>query len=195
VEALSTINAEISAGPAAVSDASEAREHTTVRRWTAPPAKPSTFGPLFERRRRSADDEQGAALVEFAFVFVLFLVLVFGMVDFGVGINTLTKITNGSREAARQGIVGASEAEMDAMVRAMWSDLDQAALTVIITCEKPDDTLCTGDATAGDLANAEAGDSLVVTVDYVYSMITPLPRMIGMGTTMDLSSTSEMRIE
>jgi Flp pilus assembly protein TadG len=195
VEALLTINDELSAAPAVVSNASAAREHATVPRWTESSAKPSTFGPLFKRRRRSADDEQGAALVEFAFVFLLFLVLVFGMIDFGVGINTLTKITNGSREAARQGIVGASEAEMDAMVRAMWSELDQDALTIAITCEKPDDSLCTGDATAGDLANAESGDSLVVTVDYVYSMITPLPRLIGMGTTMDLSSTSEMRIE
>jgi Flp pilus assembly protein TadG len=195
VEALLTINAEISAAPVVVSNASDAREHAFVRRWTASPAKPSTSGPLFEQRRRSADDEQGAALVEFAFVFLLFLVLVFGMIDFGVGINTLTKITNGSREAARQGIVGASEAEMDAMVRAMWSELDQGSLTIAITCEKPDDTLCTGDSAAGDLANAESGDSLVVTVDYVYSMITPLPRLIGMGSTMDLSSTSEMRIE
>lgn len=149
----------------------------------------------FGRLRRSDDSQRGAVLVEFAFVFMMFLVFVFGMIDFGLGINTLTEITNGSREGARLGIVGGSQSEIEDRVRSMWPNLDQSALTVTVTCEKPDDSLCTGSSSAGDLSNGATGDSVVVTVSYAYTMITPLPSIMGLGPTWDLSSTTEMRLE
>ena len=49
--------------------------------------------------------EAGNALVEFAIVAPLLLLLVFGIIDFGLTLNHDVDLTNGVREAARQGVV------------------------------------------------------------------------------------------
>jgi Flp pilus assembly protein TadG len=49
--------------------------------------------------------QSGAALVEFAIVLPLLLLLVFGIVEFGLILYDKAVITNASREAARAGIV------------------------------------------------------------------------------------------
>jgi Flp pilus assembly protein TadG len=48
--------------------------------------------------------QKGAAMVEFAIVLPLFLVLVFGMIEFSLMLYDKALITNASREAARSGI-------------------------------------------------------------------------------------------
>jgi Flp pilus assembly protein TadG len=50
-------------------------------------------------------NEKGAAVVEFAVVVPLLLVLVFGIIEFGVLIYDKAMITNASREGARTGIL------------------------------------------------------------------------------------------
>jgi Flp pilus assembly protein TadG len=50
-------------------------------------------------------DESGAALVEFALILTLFFLLVFGMIEFGIDYNNYIAVRNGSREAARMGVV------------------------------------------------------------------------------------------
>lgn len=50
--------------------------------------------------RKSLAD-RGAAAVEFALVLPLFLVLVFGIVEFGRGYHTKTTLTHAAREGAR----------------------------------------------------------------------------------------------
>jgi len=52
-------------------------------------------------------NQRGAALVEFAIVLPLLLVLIFGMVEFGLVLFNKQVITNASREGARAGIVSA----------------------------------------------------------------------------------------
>lgn len=47
----------------------------------------------------------GAAAVEFALIFSIFLVLVFAIVEFGAILFNKAVITNASREAARAGVV------------------------------------------------------------------------------------------
>jgi Flp pilus assembly protein TadG len=49
--------------------------------------------------------QRGAALVEFALIVTLFLMLVFGMIEFGLDYNNYISVRNGSREAARMGVV------------------------------------------------------------------------------------------
>jgi Flp pilus assembly protein TadG len=146
-------------------------------------------------RKRSNDDE-GAVLIEFALVIGLFFMLVFGMVDFGLAINTKTQLSNAGREGARLGTVNLVPGVVEARVREAADNLDQTILIVTVTCEKPDDTPCTGPGfPAGDLQNAQSGDSVVVTVDYKYSMITPLPGFIDTDNKIDLQSVTEMRVE
>jgi len=145
--------------------------------------------------KRSNDDE-GAVLIEFALVIGLFFLLVFGMVDFGLAINTKTQLTNAGREGARLGTVNLVPGAVEARVREAADNLDQTILIVTVTCEKPDDTPCTGPGfPSGDLQNAQPGDSVVVTLDYKYSMITPLPGFIDTDNKIDLQSVTEMRVE
>lgn len=146
-------------------------------------------------RRRTPQDE-GAVLIEFAIVIGLFFLLVFGMVDFGLAINTKTQMTNAGREGARLGTVNLDPTAVENRIREVADNLDQAILTVTIECQEPDDTPCTGPGfPAGDIRNGETGDSIVVTLDYQYNMITPLPGFIDSDNKIDLKSVTEMRIE
>ena len=149
------------------------------------------------KRLRSvrARDDEGAVLIEFAIVIGLFFLLVFGMVDFGLAINTKTQMTNASREGARLGTVDLDPTAVENRVREAADNLDQAILTVTITCQKPDDSDCTGSFPAGDLRNGVTGDSILVTLDYQYPMITPLPGFIDSDNKIDLQTVTEMRIE
>ena len=61
-------------------------------------------------------NQKGAAAVEFAIVLPLLLLLVFGMIEFGLLFYNKQVITNASREGARDGITGQSEAEVKQIV-------------------------------------------------------------------------------
>jgi len=140
-------------------------------------------------RKRSNDDE-GAVLIEFALVIGLFFMLVFGMVDFGLAINAKTQMTNAGREGARLGTVLAplDPVKIENRVLEVSAGLDQSTLVVTVTCEDPSDFVVLCGATG-------AGDSVVVTLDYQYSLITPLPGFIDTDNKIDLQSVTEMRIE
>src|SRR3954451_17856814 len=60
---------------------------------------------IFNLRRPSAADERGVALVEFALVLPLILLLLFGMVDFGKAFNYWNDETHLANDAARQAVV------------------------------------------------------------------------------------------
>ena len=149
------------------------------------------------RAQLGQSDEQGAVLVEFALVITLFLFLVFGLVDFGLAINTKTQIAVGGREGARLGTVNLDAGAIETRVRDVTGDLTQADLSVTIECHQPDGSLCTdgGGTPPGSLSLGQSGDSVVVTVDYLYQMFTPLPNFLGGGSQIPLKSMTEMRIE
>jgi Flp pilus assembly protein TadG len=148
--------------------------------------------PLRRVHRRAGTDDSGAVLVEFALVFGLFVLLVLGMVDFGLAINTKTQLTNAGREGARLGTVKLDATAVEDRVREAIGSLDQSLVVVTVVCEEPDGDPCGG---TGDLANAAAGDSVIVTVDYDYDLVTPLPGFLGVGSSIPLQSVTEMRIE
>ncbi len=148
---------------------------------------------------RGAGDsrDEGAVVVEFAMVIGLFLLLVFGLIDFGLAINTKTQIASGGREGARLGTVNLDASAVEARVRNVTADLDQAILTVTIECHQPDGSLCDdgGPTPPGSLSLGQSGDSVIVTVNYPYDLITPLPNFLGGGSQIPLESVTEMRIE
>lgn len=76
---------------------------------------------------------------------------------------------------------------IDARVKAMSTSLDLSKMNVGISCERPSGT----SFVACSSPSWQAGDAVVVKVDYAYSMIWPL----AMGKILDLSSTVQMRIE
>ena len=50
--------------------------------------------------------QEGAAAVEFALLLPLLVLLLFGMIEFGLAFNTRIQATNAAREAARRAVVG-----------------------------------------------------------------------------------------
>ena len=147
-------------------------------------------------RHRPSSGDEGAVLIEFALIIGLFFLLVFGMVDFGLAINTKTQMTNAGREGARIGTVNLDPAAVEDRVRESGSNLDQTILTVTVKCERPDNTPCNGPGhPPGHLSHAVTGDSVIVIVDYTYDLITPLPNFINEGNNVALQTVTEMRVE
>ncbi len=139
-------------------------------------------------RRRREKGEKGQALVEFALLVPIFLILLFAIVDFGMGFYSWITVTNSAREGARIGAVLASENEIRDRV------FDTAGL---INEGTNMDVFVTNSADNGGLP----GESVVVQVDYRYDLITPLASLVAflsgdiIGPQLTLSSTAEMRLE
>ena len=75
--------------------------------------------PGFTPKGRS---ERGQSLVEFALVLPIFLVLVLGIIDFGLGLKSWITITNAAREGARYAAVTCGEVSDDTEVIAKTED-------------------------------------------------------------------------
>ena len=65
------------------------------------------LNPIRRSWGRSAERSRGQALVEFALVIPIFLLLLFGLVDFGRVVFAQQAITQGAREGARMALVAA----------------------------------------------------------------------------------------
>ena len=141
-------------------------------------------------RRRREKGEKGQALVEFALLIPIFLIMVFSIVDFGMGFYSWITVTNSAREGARIGAVQASEDDIRARV------FDTANLP---NQGQPNQEEKMHVDVQG--AQGQPGGSVVVQVDYDYDLITPLANLIFFisgdifGPTLTFSSTAEMRLE
>jgi Flp pilus assembly protein TadG len=147
-------------------------------------------------KRGIRSGEKGQSLAEFVMVLPIFLILVFSIIDFGMGFHAWLTVTNSAREGARLGAVRApaggscdndpsTQADnIDCRVRETADSLDQTNLSVNIS---------------GD--QGTPGTSVVVKVDYDYDLITPLDGLLGLisggavGPTLTFSSTADMRLE
>ena len=78
----------------------------------------TTVHPIVHKVRRSYRiHRRGAAAVEFAMVAPLFILLVFGMIEYGRMVMVQQLLTNGSREGARKAVLdGATTAEVQSVV-------------------------------------------------------------------------------
>ncbi len=147
-------------------------------------------------RKRREKGEKGQALVEFALLVPIFLILLFAIVDFGMGFYSWITVTNSAREGARLGSVQATEQQIIDRVHAA-SDLinEDTKMTVTVGCGPSSDPPPTG------TCPSQPGESVVVRVDYDYDLITPLASLVAflsgdiIGPTLTLSSTAEMRLE
>ncbi len=124
-------------------------------------------------------------MVEFALLLPIFLVVLFLIIDFGVGISRWVIVTNATREGARIGAVGAS--------------VDNIRLKVATTSNG------LLDPTPGDIdvryvgdgdTDAERGESVVVESTYEYGLITPLGAFLSIAfDTLNFHSCTDMRLE
>lgn len=130
------------------------------------------------RRKRKADGEDGAALVEFAIVAILLFTLLFGIIEAGWGFNQQLEVRHGAREGAR---LAATTFGTDAAITAEVCDRmhfsgDNSATTVTIS-----------------KTGTEIGSTVTVTVSTPYAGLTGF--LDGVFGGLNIDSTVEIRLE
>lgn len=150
-------------------------------------------------RRAKKRGERGQALAEFALLVPIFLILLFAIVDFGMGFYSWITVTNSAREGAR---LGAVHPPLDVASSPCFGkvSLEQCIYDrVLDSADLADET--TKMTVTITNAQGQSGESVAVKVDYEYDLITPLAGLVQfvsgdvIGPTLNLSSTADMRLE
>ena len=76
---------------------------------------------------------RGQAIVEFALILPIFLLLVLGSMEFGLVFHQYQIVTSASREGARVATLGGTDAEVVAAVNAAASTINSGALSTTIS--------------------------------------------------------------
>jgi Flp pilus assembly protein TadG len=121
-------------------------------------------------------NESGQAMVELAVALPILLLLVFGIIDFGWLFYNKMGVENASREGARYAIVNADSASVTADVTALAKDI----------CLDADDT---------NVTLTISGSVAIVTVTKNVHVLTPLAGIFAGGQTVEMTSTTKMRID
>lgn len=139
--------------------------------------------------RRSLEETEGSALLEFAIFVSLLLVLVFGTIDFGRALFTANNLTAAAREGARYGArltnPGASLTDIRDTAAALMSPFGsapvQAASQVVVSC----------------LPNCSTGQlqAVQVQINYPFTWLTPLPALLRQPMTPVLHARATFRWE
>ena len=139
---------------------------------------------------------RGQSLVEFSLILPVLMILVFGILDFGLGLRSYISLSNAVREGARYASVGnpiGIESDCNGMTNdTVYGRICVATGGLDLTELDPDVSFPQGVA---------PGNSVVVSADYTYQFVTPLGDLIGFfsgGTfpsSIDLSSSANMRLE
>ncbi|MCA9161600.1 MAG: TadE/TadG family type IV pilus assembly protein [Pirellulaceae bacterium] len=128
---------------------------------------------------------RGASAVEFAIVAPVFVLLVFGIIEYGRMVMVQQIITNASREGARRAILdGATVAEVETLVSNYLTNTSVSGASV--------DVLVNG--AGAELNTAENGDPITVTVEIDFSQVSWLPSPMFLGATR-MTASSVMRRE
>ena len=148
--------------------------------------------------RRLLRAGRGQSLVEFALVLPVLMIMVFGIIDFGMGLRSYISLTNATREGARFAAVGNPAG-------AYPTDCNGSTTTSVIG------RVCV--AIEGlDLADLQSvsvaypngqnpGESVIVSAEYTYNYITPLGDMVDFFSggsfpdSLSLSTDTDMRLE
>ena len=146
------------------------------------------------KRLGKINNQNGAAMVEFAIVLPLLLMLIFGMIEFSIMLYDKAMITNATREGTRVGILFRTD---PIPVNAIPDTVDNYLLNNLISLGGASNwnTTVSGTCTA-----AGAGAPITVTVTYPYDFLV-LPNLDIFGyfdflsDTLTLSATTTMRCE
>ena len=129
--------------------------------------------------KRAFNNKKGQTLVETALVLPIIILILMGIIDFGMMFNNYLIVGNASREGARNAAVGAADSEIVSIVETVSGTLDVSKITTEIS---PDESL------------RKKGDEVVVTVKYEYNLLTPVIGAFFAGQ-VQLTGTSVMRVE
>jgi len=127
-------------------------------------------------------NERGAAAVEFAILLPVLMLILFGVIEFGMIMYSREIITNASREGARTGIVQAT-------AKPTTGDI-QTVVTNYLTGTGIDPNAVTTTIAGAGLT---APNTLNVTVTYPYNFF--VPALLGLGNSINLTGQTVMRHE
>lgn len=130
------------------------------------------------------NEQSGQSAVEFALVLPLLLILLLGIIEFGLVLYDKAVITNAAREGARAGIVAMNPRPTLGDAERVANDYCQAYLV----------TFSPNNPQVHAAPTAAGSPFLRVTVSYDYGWLT-LPRFISLVNPLHLSATSTMRYE
>jgi Flp pilus assembly protein TadG len=123
-------------------------------------------------------NQKGQALVEFALILPILMLVVMAILQFGMMLNSYLTIENASREGARSGIIGSSDDEIEQLIISTAPNLDPSKLTVSITPKE---------------GFRKSGDTLTVNVSYNYELVVPIISSIVENVV--LNGQTSMRVE
>ena len=111
----------------------------------------------------------------------VFILLVFGMLEYGRMVMVQQVLTNASREGARRAVLdGTTTADVEATVNGYLESGSISGATITVTPNPP--------------SGAETGDPVNVTISVPFSNVSWLPSPMYLGAT-ELESTTVMRRE
>jgi Flp pilus assembly protein TadG len=141
-----------------------------------------------KRLNEKIKNQKGAAMVEFAIVMPLLLMLVFGMVEFSIMFYDQAVITNASREGARAGIVYSFPNRISAGEITTTVGTYSSGRLITFGGSNQASTSVSGQCN-------NAGDAITVSVTYPYNFLI-IPNLIqGLTGPINLSAVTVMRCE
>jgi Flp pilus assembly protein TadG len=127
--------------------------------------------------------EEGAAAIEFALLLPLLMLILFGIIEFGLVLYNQEVITNASREGARYGIVIGSPRPTTGQIQGVVNTyLTNAGLAGSATVS------VTG-------AQGASGSDLTVAVVYPYTFLVLPNFAAGLSNNLNLNATTVMKLE
>jgi Flp pilus assembly protein TadG len=127
--------------------------------------------------------EEGAAAIEFALLLPLLMLILFGIIEFGLVLYNQEVITNASREGARYGIVIGSPRPTTGQIQGVVNTyLTNAGLAGSATVS------VTG-------AQGASGSDLTVGVVYPYTFLVLPNFAAGLSDNLNLNATTVMKLE
>jgi Flp pilus assembly protein TadG len=129
--------------------------------------------------KRTIKNEQGQTMTEFAFVLPILLVMLFGIIQFGIIFNNYVALTDAARAASRKGAVSRNasdpKGDCEATGYAAGANLDQPHVKFILTCD----------------STWAIGSDVTVTANYPYD-VSLLGWVVASG---QLNTTMKERVE
>ncbi|MBI2723593.1 MAG: pilus assembly protein [Chloroflexi bacterium] len=146
--------------------------------------------------------ERAQSLVEFSLIIPLFLILVFGVIDFGMGLRAYITVAQATREGARYASVGnpAGTFSSGGSGECNGSTSTTTVGKVCSTMGGLDLTKISSVSVTYPDGNSP-GNTVHVAAQYNYAYITPLRRLVNffsagsLGSTIAVSSSTDMRLE
>lgn len=144
------------------------------------------------RRRHIIGARRGQAVVEFALVLPIFMLMLMAAVEFGRAYFCIHLMTNAARTGSRAGALAGSAVEdvtdaVDIFLEEAGMAADSWTTTVRVTDSE-------GEERAGGLADAQQGDRVAVTVSHDFEVLSG-SMIPGWGGTVELSSNCVFRHE